>query len=291
MTEPHDIETFSDPSENSLRKRMQRWADLLKFAWAQGGSVRDTVRLFYYTGVKKSLVFRRLGRYSNRMLSFELKAAGKACFQVYARDNGQDAGTVAEIFSPHYEVVPVKLPPFQPKVIYDLGANIGIASLRFAMLYPDAKFYSFEPVPGNHEVCKLNYQNLRNAEAFPWAVGARTEMTAFEANEDCRGGHLQAISINPHLDRDKQRIVVQMYSMQDLIQIRKLEPPEFLKIDVEGAELEVLQGMGDEFQSVKRILVETHGSVLKAGCLDWLREHGFQIYPSSDPTWLWGDRN
>jgi FkbM family methyltransferase len=292
MTEAHHKDSSPEKSAKSLRQRIDRWLDPLKFAWMRGASMADTLRLFYYAGVKKSLVYRGWTSYSRqRILSFGLKAAGNACFQIHARDNGQDADTIAEIFSPHYEVISSGLPAFQPKVIYDLGANIGIASLSFATLYPDAKFYGFEPLPENHEVCILNYQNLRKSEAFPWAVGSRSEVTVFEANEDSRGGHLQATPANLHLDKHRKQIPVQMYSLADLVRIRKLEPPDFLKIDVEGAELEVLLGMGDGLQSVKRILVETHGATLKAECLAWLREHGFQIYPSTDPTWLWGDRS
>ena len=264
---------------------------LLKFAWTRGGSLKDSIRLFYYTGPKLSLVARGWSRNSlGRILSFGIKATPNTRFRVYARDNGLDTGTIAEFFSPHSRIVPPELPPLQPKVIYDLGANIGIASLRFATLYPDARFYGFEPLPTNHEVCALNYQNLRKAQAFPWAVGSRSEVTAFDPNEDPRGGHLQATPVNTHL-QPRKRIDVQVYSIADLLRVQKLEPPEFLKIDVEGGELEVLRGMGDAVQSVKRMFVETHSAALKAECLNWMEERGFQIHSSVDPTALWGDRD
>jgi FkbM family methyltransferase len=274
----------------SFRQRIGLWMDLLKFAWVRGGSPRDRVRLFYYTGPKLSLVSRGWSRHAlDRILSFGIQATPDTRFRVYARDNGLDVGTIAEFFTPGSKIVPVGLPPLRPKVVYDLGANIGIASLRFATLYPDARFYGFEPVLANHEVCALNYQNLQKAQAFPWAVGARSEVTAFECNEDPRGGHLQATPINPHLERRKQ-IDVQVYSIADLVRVQNLEPPEFLKIDVEGAEMEVLNGMGDVVQSVKRMFVETHGAALKAECVKWMQGHGFQIRPASYSEAVWGDR-
>lgn len=263
---------------------------MLQFGWARGGSLRDGARLFHYLALKPSLVSRGWGSYSpERIVSFSIKATGSARFRVYVHDNGLEAGTIAEFFSPHSRKVPTELPPLRPKVIYDVGANIGIASLHLATLYPDARVYGFEPLPPNYEVCVLNFQNLPQAEAFLWAVGSRSEVTAFECNEDPRGGHLQATPCNPHLQPQK-RIDVQVYSIADLIQVQKLEPPEFLKIDVEGAELEVLRGMGEAVQSVKRIFVETHGPTLKEECLKWMREHGFKLWPSPDPTALWGDR-
>jgi FkbM family methyltransferase len=288
--EQHGEQPSTDNPTRSLGQGIGLWMDLLKFAWARGGPLTDSIRLFSYTGPKLSLVARGWTRHSlDRILSFSIKATPATRFRIYARDNGLDVGTIAEFFTPDSKIVPVNLPPLRPKVVYDLGANIGIASLRFATLYPDARFYGFEPVLSNHEVCALNYQNLPKARAFPWAVGSRTEMTAFECNEDPRGGHLQATPINPHLQRRKQ-INVQVYSIADLVRVQKLEPPEFLKIDVEGAELEVLKGMGQVADSVKRMFVETHGASLKVDCVKWMQEHGFQIRPASYSEAVWGDR-
>jgi len=267
-----------------------RLVEMAQFGWARGGSLRDGARLFYHLALKPTLVYQGWSRYRpEQVISFSIKALDHARFQVYAHDNGMEAGTIAEFFSPRSSIVPTELPPLQPKVIYDLGANIGIASLRFALQYPNARFYGFEPVPANYEVCSLNFKNLRSAEAFPWAVGSRSEMTTFECNEDPRGGHLQATPANTHL-QSKKRMEVQVYSIADLVEVRKLEPPDFLKIDVEGAEMEVLKGMGEVVQCVKRIFVETHGATLREECLKWMRDHGFKVWPPQDPTTLWGDR-
>ncbi len=217
---------------------------MLHFGWVRGGSLRDRARLFYYAQLKPSLVSRGWSSNSEeRLLSFSIKATEGARFQVYARDNGLDPGTMATFLSPRSRIMPSNLPPLQPRVIYDLGANIGIATLGFAILYPTARFYGFEPVPANLELCVRNYKNLPKAEAFPWAVGSRSEVTAFECNNDPRGGHLQAMPGNPHL-QPKKLIDVQVYSIADLVRVRKLEPPEFLKIDVEGAEVEVPERHG-----------------------------------------------
>jgi FkbM family methyltransferase len=253
-------------------------------------SWQDRVRLLYYADLKASLVFRGWTRYApERPLAFSIKAPGNTRFQISACDNGWDAGTIALFFSPRSTIVPPGLPPLRPKVIYDLGANIGIASLFFASLYPEARVYGFEPLPSNYELCVRNYKNLPKAQAFPWAVGGRSEVTAFDCNEDPHGGHLLATPGNPKL-RSGKSINVQVFSLADLVRVQKLEPPEFLKIDVEGAEVEVLRGMGEAVQSVRRIFVETHGASLKEECLKWMRQHDFQIRLSANPNALWGDR-
>jgi FkbM family methyltransferase len=271
-------------------RRMGPLVKTFRFAWLRGGSFKDCFRLFYHVGIKPSLVFRGWSRYSpGRILAFSVKVMENAACCVYARDNGLEVGTIAEFFSPECSIVPPELPLFKPKVVYDIGANIGIATLRFAAMYPNARFYGFEPLPANFEVCLLNYKALPSAQVFPWALGSRTEVTSFICEADPRGGHL-GVAQGEQQPRTSKRIDVQVYSILDLIRVQKLEPPDFLKIDVEGAEVEVLKGLGDAIGSVKRIFVETHGEVLKAECLRRMQESGFQIWPSIDPTALWGYR-
>jgi FkbM family methyltransferase len=273
-----------------LRRRLEELRRMWRVSWARGGSCKDRVRLFYYADLKKSVAFRGWSRYApERMLCFSLKAGGDSRFRVYVRDNGQEAALLADYFGLEHGMMPRDLPPLRPRVIYDLGANIGMASLGFAALYPEARIYGFEPLPSNFEVCRLNYQNLPNGRLFPWALGSRTETTSFEFNEDPQGGHLGAVQGNPALHA-QGHIQVQVYSVADLVRVQKLEPPEFLKVDVEGAELEVLQGIGDVVGSIKRIFVETHGEALRAGCHKWLLDHGFRITLSPNPAALWGDR-
>jgi len=273
-----------------LRDRLSQSGESMRFARKRAANLRDSLRLYYHLDVKPSLAFRRVATYSpDRILSFDIRTASGRVLQVRARDNGVEVGTILEFFSRQSGLAPADLPPFQPKVIYDLGANIGVASLYFSSLYPDAEIYGFEPMPANYEVCALNYRNLSKGRAFPWAVGARTGTAIFECLNDPRGSRLQGGITDPPL-RTERQIEVQVYAVADLVRQQKLAAPDFLKIDVEGAELDVLAGLGDCAGAVQRIFVETHGPDLKAGCLKWLQERGFRIWQSADPTAIWGHR-
>src|SRR2546423_14450315 len=214
--------------------------------------------------------------------------------KVHARDNGGDVATSEEFFSRRYTILPPELPPLEPKVIYDIGANIGMASLYYAGYFPNARFFGFEPVPDNFEVCRLNYGNLRDSEVFPWAVGERTQIATFEfAENDLRGGGLHG-AMTPNPLGPKKRIEVQVCSIADLIAEKKLPAPEFLKVDVEGAELDVLKGIGEQNGTIKRILIATHGQQLMIDCMKWVLDHGFIIlHVHSLPggfSSIWADR-
>jgi FkbM family methyltransferase len=285
----------SNASLGRLLERAVRLKVMLGFALRRGNSMRERARLFYYAAVKPSLVARRWARCRpERILSFSTQAARPGPFQVHIRDNGLDMCTFAEFFSSRYVLIPPELPPLEPAVVYDIGANIGIASLFYATRFPKATFYGFEPVPANVDVCRLNFRNLPRGEVFPWAVGARSGPAFFEFTEqDLRGGRLAGQARGKD-GAPRKRIEVPVFSIADLAGQKKLPPPDFVKIDVEGAELEVLEGMGGQAGNVKRLLVETHGPEVEAACRQWFGAHQFAIRHSQEvaPGFaaIWCDR-
>ena len=269
---------------------------MVHFAWASGGSIKERARLFYYAEIRRSLAYRGWSKYApERMVSFSIRAPAGRLFRVHMRDNMHDPESLAEFFSSRYTWIPPEQPHFEPKVVYDIGANIGIASLYFATRFPRARFFGFEPVPANYRICAMNFQNLDGGKCFPWAIGAATGRASFELDAaDLRGGQLKNDSQARWRDASPpsavlpdrtcaagvmQRFEVPVFSVADLVTRQGCPPPDFLKIDVEGAEVEVLQGFRDEVKYVKRMLIETHGVGLEAGCRDWCQAHGFAVRP------------
>ncbi|MEE9542246.1 MAG: FkbM family methyltransferase, partial [Thermodesulfobacteriota bacterium] len=62
----------------------------------------------------------------------------------------------------------------EPRTILDIGANIGISSVYFANRYPEAKIFSFEPVPSNYALLEKNIKNYDQISAFNVALGAES---------------------------------------------------------------------------------------------------------------------
>jgi FkbM family methyltransferase len=276
-------------------KGLARLKLMAKFGWDRGAALKECGRLFYHAGIKPSLAFRGLAHCDPaKVLQFEIVVANERKFRIHVRDNLMDITTFAEFFSSQYVIIPLELVPFQPQVIYDIGANIGIASLFLATHYPESRYYGFEPVPSNCELCAANYTNLVGAQVFPWAVGRQSGVAQFEFEEsDLRGGHIFEARRDEGRNRS-QRISVNVVSIADLVSKQQLPPPDFLKVDVEGAEIEVLEGIGPVISQVKRMLVETHSLELQVQCLDWLKEHGFVIHSlvEAAPGFasIWADR-
>jgi len=267
------------------------FSNRISSAIALGATAKQKLRLLFYMALKPSLVFRGLATFLNsRILSFMIFDFQRKPLLISVRDNGVGIMTIAEFFSPDSAIIPTNLPALHPKVIYDLGANVGVSSLFFASLFPKATIYGFEPLPENFEVCSLNYRGIPNpSQIFPWAIGSKSGQAIFDCKNDSRGGRLESTHQDPNLQTVAQ-IQVKIVSIADLIDKEGLPPPDFLKIDVEGAEYDVLEGLAVYADSVGSIYLETHGDNLRCDCILWLERHNFQICQGTDRTAIWAWR-
>jgi FkbM family methyltransferase len=266
---------------NSLPKtpihRLHEYSTTLSFALKHGGSLSAGINLYYLAKLKTGLAYRGFTKFHpEKTYRLPFKVTTGKIWTVHVRDNGQDAPMLVEFFN-NDRLAEMERLKWKPQVIYDLGANIGIASLSLAMLCPEARIYGFEPVPTNFEICSLNYSNLTNAQAFNCAIGSSSGTMSFEfANDDLRGGRLTPNIANESFNSCK-KIKVAVWTIADLIEIKGLAAPDFLKVDVEGAELDVLNGLGIYAKGIKQMHIETHSAELRDKCIRWLNLNGFKI--------------
>lgn len=128
-------------------------------------------------------------------------------------------------------------------VFYDIGANVGFFSLLAARCVgPQGCVYSFEPVPRNAAAiarsAKLN--GLDKIDVIAKAVGASEGDAELLLARHIGGAALSTAGAPPDL---RGRIVVDVVTLDGVIAQRDFRPPTLVKIDVEGAEMDVLLGM------------------------------------------------
>jgi FkbM family methyltransferase len=141
-------------------------------------------------------------------------------------------------------------------VFYDIGANVGFFSLLAArMVGTSGAVCSFEPVTENASMVRKNatlndFGNIRVVEV---AVGSEPGVAEFLLTEWDGGGTL-ALSAVRTTERVSSRMVP-VATLDDLIFDRRLPRPTFVKIDVEGVELDVLKGMSRTLKESMPILL------------------------------------
>jgi FkbM family methyltransferase len=157
-------------------------------------------------------------------------------------------------------------------VFVDIGANIGFFSLIAARrLGPGGQVYAFEPVAEN-AACIIRSSRLNDMstiKVFAEAVGAHTRRSELRLAHHIGGAMLASAGTPPDVCGTVQ---VDVVSLDDVIDRRRLWPPALIKIDVEGAELEVLQGMSRTLHSVRPTLIYEVDDETRAGLEGKCRE-------------------
>jgi FkbM family methyltransferase len=126
-------------------------------------------------------------------------------------------------------------------VFYDLGANVGLFSLLAARLVgTNGKVFSFEPDPETagrlrRHVARNGFENIEIVEAGVWSSSGQMNFAAADSSSPDRGvGKFVASSSS--ISGTPTRCV----SLDDFVQTAP--PPDAIKCDVEGAEVEVFRG-------------------------------------------------
>lgn len=117
-------------------------------------------------------------------------------------------------------------------VVYDIGANIGYHTTAFATRVK--KVYAFEPHPKNFELLTKNTVEFDNVDCAQYAVSNQWTTCRINDYNPTEVGNFGNVGI---VD-DSTGIEVQAIQLDTA----DLPPPDFIKIDVEGHEFQVLQG-------------------------------------------------
>jgi FkbM family methyltransferase len=148
---------------------------------------------------------------------------------------------------------------FTPKIIVDIGANVGLASVFFALKYPMARIISVEPEPSNFSVLVKNARLFPQIEPLHAAIWDRSGSIYMDPNVPF--GHCGA-QVDTNI---KKGNAVNCVALTDLISQFGLTHIDILKIDAEGAECEILQTAAHWRDRVSLICAELHER-LRPGC-------------------------
>lgn len=151
-----------------------------------------------------------------------------------------------------------RIGPEKDLVIIDLGANVGLYSIFLSEM---AKVvYAVEPYRGFYNILVdlLDETETRNVIIVPCAVGGVTAVRSFEVYD--MNTSMSRFSTGGQLYGPP--MVVYSVKFSDLLKETKVDQVDFLKIDVEGAEMEILmsESFAQEAHRVRSMYVELHGN-------------------------------
>ena len=144
-------------------------------------------------------------------------------------------------------------------IIIDIGANVGTVSFYFAKKYPNCKIFAYEPHP-------LNFQNLlkgikenkiTNVYPFNLAVLSKSDLSIkihLHENNTAASSAFRFLPDDPYVE-------VKTISLEDIIKLNNIPYVDFLKIDCEGAEFDILENTSLFYNNeipIKNMFIEFH---------------------------------
>lgn len=158
-------------------------------------------------------------------------------------------------------------------VFFDIGANIGSYTL-IAAEQCSALIYSFEPHPGTFQQLKNNVDlnKYGNVKLFNIAIGAEDGNIYLTDNPGSSTNHIET-------NKNANTIEIVCWRADNFCSTNQIEP-DFVKMDVEGFEFDVIKSFAERLRSVKVLFVEINGlSDLRSHgqqeIVDYLNEHDF----------------
>lgn len=174
-----------------------------------------------------------------------------------------------------------------PNTIIDVGANIGQFSVSAANMFPAANIYSFEPLPDCYKKLKTNSNKYSNINVFQVALGNEKGSVEFNVNKHSHSSSILSLSDNHKKSFPAAEVShvidVEIDTLDSVLVGIDLVSPVMLKIDVQGYEGLVLDGLDCKSPNIDLIILESsfkpmyEGELLFMDIIEKMKLKGFEF--------------
>jgi FkbM family methyltransferase len=185
---------------------------------------------------------------------------------VKIRLDATDKQVFEQIFVDNDYALPTDI---QPRFIIDGGANVGYASIYFSNRYPDADIVAVEPDPFNFEVLCENvkgYPQIRPLKAAIWKERSLLRVDNSLGSWACTVSEVRSEEL---LDTN-QPPYSDALTLDDICLRAGQDKIDILKLDIEGAELEVFAAPCQSWLAKTGVIIIELHDRMKPGCSDAL---------------------
>lgn len=179
---------------------------------------------------------------------------------LYIRLNTSDINVFRQVFiEKEYAIAQLITPK---NIILDAGANIGLTAVFMAQHFPSSTIYSLEPESSNFELLCKNAAHYKNIKPIHGALWNQDEPLEIESNDS------ESWAFRVRSKKEKSSPTkIQGYRIGSLMKNFGIQKFDLIKMDIEGAEFEVLQDHANWIDRTDNIIIELHESI-RPGCSD-----------------------
>lgn len=183
-----------------------------------------------------------------------------------------------------------------PLTIFDIGSCEGEDTIRYSRLFPNARIFAVEPLPSNVDKLRANLDRfgVSRARVIPLALSDATGSAIFHVSSgqpsaDVSDWGMSSSLLEPTENikaawawlKFQKTIEVPTDTLANLARREAVDEIDYVHMDVQGAELKVLEGAGDLACRIKAIWLEVStveyykGQPLKHDVERWLADRQF----------------
>lgn len=169
---------------------------------------------------------------------------------------------------------------FEPKVCYDIGAAVLHWSRHAERIWPETQvilFDAFEPVEMFYKTHKYNIGLLSDKDNVD---------IKFYQNDMLFGGNSYYKENDNNIFPESNYIIKKSKTLDTIVKEKNFPLPDFIKIDVQGAELDILKGASNTLANCKYLIVElqdinyNQGAPLAPITIKYLEDNGWILIAS-----------
>ncbi len=188
-------------------------------------------------------------------------------------------GTVPAV--EHFEA----LQQLEIRTCIDVGANVGQFSVLVRYLFPDVTVVAFEPLPEAAEQYE-RILGMKRITLHRLALGSVSDEANFYVASRRDSSSLLRLGDGQERAFKTTTVATQRVTVRPLgevIDFARIEYPIFMKIDVQGSELDVLRGCGALLNKIDYVYLEASyvelytGQPLASEVIDYMSKHGFVL--------------
>lgn len=174
----------------------------------------------------------------------------------------------------------------QDSIIYSLGIGEDISFDSAVIKKHNCFVFGFDPTPKSINWVKLNQVLPSKFLFYEYGIADRSGMVDFFLPKNIE--HVSGSFVKQHNVTDKQKISVEMKCWNDIVKNFGHKQIDLLKMDIEGAEYNVLDSILESSVPIKQILIEFHdrmfddGKLKTKNAIQKLKNKGYEIFGVSD---------
>ena len=191
---------------------------------------------------------------------------GKA---VYCRSKTSDKFLLHSAFNVQFHIPPFEIMKDKAGTILDLGSNVGYTMVHYKHLYPKARVIGVEMDESNFEILKMNMAQFKNWEAVHGAIWT-SDGTIDYSGQDEETLAIQGIDpLNDALNLPRRSS--KSYSIQSILDKYNVDRVDFMKMDIEGAEIPIFDEDLSWLERIQSMHVEVHNPEVNTSKNDYTR--------------------